>query len=194
MKTANAISTIMTNVLSVAKIPPAAVTASQTARITPRTVPMIRPMYPVCTWRSRQRSLARVAGLDPGGGRIHPGVWWGEGRQVYHGRDFASEGGAMRLLRSATALAAGLVFATAPTASASRSAPVLVSGPSPYAGCAGSDAGQPGRDYLNGEAEPYVAVDPVSAKKMIGMFHQDRWSNGGAHGIAGAYSTSGGAR
>ena len=99
----------------------------------------------------------------------------------------------MRLLSSATALAAGLVFAAALSASASVSAPVLVSGPSPYAGCASSDAGQPGHEYLNGEEEPYVAVDPVNAAKMIGMFHQDRWSNGGAHGIAGAYSTSGGA-
>lgn len=99
----------------------------------------------------------------------------------------------MRLLSSAAALAAALVFVTAPNVSASVSAPVLVSGPSPYAGCVGSDAGQPGQEYLNGEVEPYVAVDPASPATMIGMFHQDRWSDGGAHGIAGAYSSSGGA-
>ncbi len=46
MKTAIAISPIMTSVLNVARIPPAAVTASQMARIAPRTVPMIRPIYP----------------------------------------------------------------------------------------------------------------------------------------------------
>ena len=45
MKTAIAISAMMRNVFSVAKIPPATVTASQMERITPRIVPMIRPMY-----------------------------------------------------------------------------------------------------------------------------------------------------
>jgi hypothetical protein len=69
------------------------------------------------------------------------------------------KGGAMRLLGLAAPLAAGLLLATALNASASVSAPVLVSGPSPYAGCASSDAGQPGHEYPNGEAEPYVAVD-----------------------------------
>jgi len=48
MNTAIAISPMMTNVLSVAKIPPAAVTASHMARIAPRIVPMKRPMSPVC--------------------------------------------------------------------------------------------------------------------------------------------------
>jgi len=48
MKTAIAISPTIRNVLSVAMIPPAAVKASQMARITARIVPMIRPMYPVC--------------------------------------------------------------------------------------------------------------------------------------------------
>jgi hypothetical protein len=48
MKTAIAIGPMMRNVLSVAKIPPAAMTASQMARTAPRIVPMIRPMSPVC--------------------------------------------------------------------------------------------------------------------------------------------------
>jgi hypothetical protein len=48
MTTASAISPMMRNVLSVARIPPAAVTASQMARIAPRIVPMIRPRYLVC--------------------------------------------------------------------------------------------------------------------------------------------------
>jgi hypothetical protein len=48
MKTAIAISPIMRNVLNVATIPPAAVTASHMARIAPSVVPMIRPMSPVC--------------------------------------------------------------------------------------------------------------------------------------------------
>ena len=48
MNTAIAISPMMRKNLRVAKIAPAAVTASQVARIAPRIVPMIRPMSPVC--------------------------------------------------------------------------------------------------------------------------------------------------
>ncbi len=48
-KTPNAISPMTRNILAEATIPPATVTASQTARIAPRTVPMIRPIHPVCT-------------------------------------------------------------------------------------------------------------------------------------------------
>lgn len=58
MKTAIAISPMMRNALSVAKIPLAAVTASQMRRIAPRIVPMIRPMPPVC---ARRPWLAAVA-------------------------------------------------------------------------------------------------------------------------------------
>ena len=49
MKTTTAISPMMKNVLSIAKIQPIAMKASQMARIAPRIVPMIRLMYPVCT-------------------------------------------------------------------------------------------------------------------------------------------------
>ena len=55
MKTAIAISPMMRNVLNVARIPPAAVTASQIARIAPTIVPMIRPIHPV--WRGAQVRL-----------------------------------------------------------------------------------------------------------------------------------------
>ena len=75
MKTAIAISPMMTNILSVAKIPPATVTTSQMARIAPRIVPMTRPMSPVCARRSWQPAavpargaagrLACVAGRRP---------------------------------------------------------------------------------------------------------------------------------
>jgi len=59
---------------------------------------------------------------------------------------------------------------------------VTVSGPSPYASC--STAGQPGTNYVNAEVEPYVAVNPTtvgtSKVNVIGVWQQDRWSNGGA--------------
>ena len=58
MTTTAAISPMIRNVLSVAKIPPIAVNASQTARITPRIVHIIRPMSPVCAQRPAQDGSA----------------------------------------------------------------------------------------------------------------------------------------
>src|SRR3989440_3428787 len=70
---------------------------------------------------------------------------------------------------------------------------VLVSGPSPYTGC--SNAGQPvtSTKYVNAEVEPYVAVNPHLAGNVVGVWQQDRWSDGGAHGLVAGYSFDGGA-
>jgi hypothetical protein len=72
---------------------------------------------------------------------------------------------------------------------------VTVSGPSPYASC--STAGQPGTNYVNAEVEPYVAVNPTtvgtSKVNVIGVWQQDRWSNGGAQGLVAGFSFDGGA-
>ncbi len=65
MTTTAAISPVIRNVLSVAEIQPMAVTASQMARITPRIVHIIRPMYPVCASARmirRQVVVTRTAG------------------------------------------------------------------------------------------------------------------------------------
>jgi hypothetical protein len=64
MKTAIAISPMMRNVLNVAAIPPAAVTANQTARIAPRIVPMIRPMPPSMRPRSLWQAAVVMAVTD----------------------------------------------------------------------------------------------------------------------------------
>lgn len=65
---------------------------------------------------------------------------------------------------------------------------------SPYAACASQDAAQiaasGGRNFLNAEVEPQVAV---YGSHVIGMWHEDRWSNGGAHGIGLGTSSDGGA-
>ena len=62
----------MTNVLTVAMIPPAAVTTSQMAKMAPRTVPMIRLTYQLCgevalaepsAFGTLLRSLRVAAGL-----------------------------------------------------------------------------------------------------------------------------------
>ena len=71
---------------------------------------------------------------------------------------------------------------------------VTVSGPSPYASCTALDPGSPpGTNYLNAEVEPWVAVNPAKPNNLIGVFQQDRWSNGGARGLATAVSSNGGA-
>lgn len=68
---------------------------------------------------------------------------------------------------------------------------VTVSGPSPFAGCV--NAGEPGTVYVNAEVEPDVAVNPANAANIIGVWQQDRWSNGGSHGLVAGFSFDGGA-
>src|SRR5947207_924336 len=95
--------------------------------------------------------------------------------------------------RVGTLMAVTVSLAVLPVSGAS--ALVTVSGPSPYAGC--SDANQPGTVYGNAEVEPQVAVNPAtvgtSNVNVIGVWQQDRWSNGGAHGLVAGFSSNGGA-
>ena len=83
---------------------------------------------------------------------------------------------ALALITSSTAVAAGPL--------------VLISGPSPYAAaCSSHDNSLTGRTFNNAEVEPQVTVHGSNA---IAAFHQDRKSNGGAHGIGIGYSKDGG--
>ena len=87
------------------------------------------------------------------------------------------------------------VLATAGTALAHTNTAVVtplvtVSGPSPYATC--SNDSQSGKNFVNAEVEPYVAVNPHTAGNIIGVWQQDRWSNGGAHGLVAGFSDDGG--
>jgi hypothetical protein len=59
---------------------------------------------------------------------------------------------------------------------------------------------QPGTNHPGAEVEPYIdvdrhSVDPTTgvAQNVIAVFQQDRWSNGGAHGLVTAVSHDGGA-
>lgn len=85
------------------------------------------------------------------------------------------------------AAASGSVLLAAPAAAAPSV--VEVSGPSPYASCT---FGAPGTNYPNAEVEPYVAVNPANTKNIVGAWQQDRWSNGGAHGLVAGASFDGG--
>ena len=98
----------------------------------------------------------------------------------------------MNLLKKAvwiSALASALVLVTSSSTAAGVSTPVRVSGDSPLAQCQSSDAAQPGRNFFNAEVEPQVAVH---GKNAIAMWHEDRWSDGGGHGIGFASSSNGG--
>lgn len=53
-------------------------------------------------------------------------------------------------------------------------------------------AGQSGTIYLNAEVEPRIAADPNNSLHLVGIWQQDRWSNGGSRGIVAGVTTDGG--
>ena len=68
----------------------------------------------------------------------------------------------------------------------------LVSGTSSFsANCAG--VANSGTLYTNAEVEPHIAINPANPNNLIATWQQDRWSNGGAQGIAVAVSFDAGA-
>jgi hypothetical protein len=79
---------------------------------------------------------------------------------------------------------------TAGMAYASPVTPVTVSSTDPYANC--SIAGQPGTNYPDAEVEPWVSVNPTQTNNIIGVWQQDRWSNGGSRGLVAGFSLNGG--
>ncbi len=67
----------------------------------------------------------------------------------------------------------------------------LASGLSPFAAnCDGVAA--TGTLFLHAEVEPYLAVDPLDPNHLVGVWQQDRWSNGSARGLVSAFSFDGG--
>ena len=102
----------------------------------------------------------------------------------------------MRYRRVVSVLAAGVVctffvVATAGAGIYTASAPVLASGPSPFANCTVGGLST-SVNYPNSEVEPFVAVNPTDSSNVIGVFQQDRWNDGGAHGIVAAVTHDGG--
>src|SRR2546421_11135205 len=76
-------------------------------------------------------------------------------------------------------IAASAAFVVAGIALAAAG-PVDVSGLSPFASCT---VGGPGTNFVNSEVEPFVAVNPANPSNIVGVFQQDRGSNGGPHGL-----------
>lgn len=75
-------------------------------------------------------------------------------------------------------------------------APQDLSVPSPFApGCGGPTEGDsPGANfnYPDSETEPWLAVSPTNANDVAAFWQQDRWSDGGSHGLLAAVSHDGG--
>jgi hypothetical protein len=73
---------------------------------------------------------------------------------------------------------------------------VQVSGEAPaeIADCTADNvAGQSGMVFPDSEVEPWIDVNPMNPSNIVGMWQQDRWSNGGARGHVVGVSTNGGA-
>lgn len=68
---------------------------------------------------------------------------------------------------------------------------VQVSGDSPFARGCGQEA-VCGTVYVGAEVEPYLAINPLDSQNLVGVWQQDRWSNGGAQGLLSAFSADGG--
>jgi hypothetical protein len=97
----------------------------------------------------------------------------------------------MRRFVPSTAIAVALIVALAvATAAVAAFTSVVSVNPSPVAACPAPAAG--GTVFNNSEVEPFVAANPKTAGNLIGVWQQDRWSNGGAHALMAAASTDGG--
>jgi hypothetical protein len=97
-----------------------------------------------------------------------------------------------RFGRASMVAVAVTLFATQTAAAASPR--VLATVSNPYAGCT-IGSGPPDWDtvnYLNAEVEPMVAVNPANHRNLIGVVQQDRWNDGGAHGLVAMWSKDGG--
>jgi hypothetical protein len=97
----------------------------------------------------------------------------------------------MRRLCLAVASLLATALLVAPGAGANVRPLSLASGPSPFPpGCSG--VAETGTLYENAEVEPFVGVNPRDPSNLIGVWQQDRWSDGGAHGDLTGVSNDGG--
>jgi hypothetical protein len=110
----------------------------------------------------------------------------------------------MRRIAVLVALAGATVLLAAATAGASSyttTGPTDASaGASPFApGCGGAGEGfhapdeLAGINYPNTEIEPWFEVNPTNSQNLVGFWQQDRWSDGGSHGLVAGVSHDGGA-
>src|SRR5438552_11917292 len=97
---------------------------------------------------------------------------------------------ARRIGLPAAAAGIGLLVALVGAAGAATPTVRVSEGPSPFApGCDG--AAVDGTNYRNSEVEVRVAIDPRNPAHAVGVWQQDRWSTGGAHGLVAATTGDG---
>jgi hypothetical protein len=90
---------------------------------------------------------------------------------------------ALLIITATTAFAAPVVHRASDPEPAAVAACTLGQGP-PTAGAE--------FNYRDSEVEPYMAVNPTDLSNVIGVWQQDRWSDGGARGLVAGFSTDGG--
>jgi photosystem II stability/assembly factor-like uncharacterized protein len=96
----------------------------------------------------------------------------------------------VRVTLAGTAAALALTPGTAAAAGHAPD-PVRVSHASPYAGC--TIGGTPdSTNFTGAEVEPSVATDENRPWRVVGAWQQDRWNDGGSHGINSGFSVNGG--
>jgi BNR repeat-like domain len=92
-----------------------------------------------------------------------------------------------RVVLGSVALAA----VVAGPALAATSTPLPISGASPFiSGCSGHE--EPGTNYRGTEVEPWISVNPANSNNIVAAWQQDRWDNGGSHGLVNGVSLDGG--
>jgi hypothetical protein len=98
---------------------------------------------------------------------------------------------------AAVAVAVAVTALPAGAAPLTVTPPTSISIPTPFAaGCGGPTEGSflgANFNYPNSEVEPWLAVSASDPNDVAGFWQQDRWSDGGAHGLVAAVSHNGGA-
>jgi BNR repeat-like domain len=86
--------------------------------------------------------------------------------------------------------AMALMTSTAHATPLQASPPVDASVGNPLAGCPPDGSGI---NFPDAEVEPWLEVNPTNGANVVGVYQQDRYSNGGAKGMTAAVSFDGGA-
>jgi hypothetical protein len=96
----------------------------------------------------------------------------------------------MSLARALTLTVAVLLLpAAAQAAPLDADRPVLTSATNPLATCPPDGSGI---NFPGAEVEPWIGVNPTNSANIVGIYQQDRYSNGGAKGTTATVSTNGG--
>lgn len=94
---------------------------------------------------------------------------------------------AAMFLAAACPTAVAADYTADPPVAANRAASPLLD-PCPFQGETATQ-----ENFEDTEVEPLVAVNPTNPDNVVGVFQEDRWSDGGAHGLLAAVSLNGGA-